>query len=162
MWSMRNIWQDWRGDTRGTAMLEMAVVLPVLLAIGLGVFEFGNLIYKYHLITVGIRDGARYAAGLPAGSADAAAKNIATTGVVSGGTNRVADWIPNDVIVSYSTVANGPTSCGSVKCYRGGDNITMVTLSTSETYQDLGFLGYFGLGPITLNVSHQERLFGVR
>ena len=143
-------------------MLEMAVVLPVLLAIGLGVFEFGNLIYKYHLITVGVRDAARYAAGFPSGSRDAEAKNIATTGVTSGGTNRVADWIPGDVFVAYTTFANGPTSCGSAKCYRGGDTITTVRVWTSEAYQPLGFLGYLGLGTITLNASHEERLYGVR
>ena len=58
--------QNFGKDQRGVAMIEMAAVLPVLLAIGLGVIEFGNAIYSKHLITNGVRDGARYAAG-PAG-----------------------------------------------------------------------------------------------
>ncbi len=52
-------------DKSGAALLEVAVVIPVVLSIGLGVVEFGNAIYNEHLIFNGVRDAARYAAGLP-------------------------------------------------------------------------------------------------
>ena len=151
-----------RSDDRGVAMVEMAVVLPVLLAIGLGVIEFGNLIFSRHLIENGVRDGARYAAGLPYNTAAAAAKNIAQTGVTGGGTSyRVSWWNnPSMVNVVYTTVTNIDGSGN--KLYRGGDTIPLVTVSTSVIYPSLGLLGYFGLGPITLSASHEERLFGVR
>jgi hypothetical protein len=38
----------------------------------------------------------------------------------------------------------------------------MVTVSTNVAYGELGFLGYLGVGPVTLTASHQERLYGVR
>ena len=52
-------------DSRGTAVLEMAIMTPVLLIIGLGVLEFGNLMFKRHLIEGGVRDAARYLSGMP-------------------------------------------------------------------------------------------------
>lgn len=155
----------------GHAVLELAVVLPVLLMIALGVFEFGRLIYSYHLIQNGVRDGARYVAGLPYDPANtsqttsqlAATQNIATRGVVSGGTNRVSWWAPSTVGIAYGSVANTPNgACGVQRCYRGGDALVIVTVSTSVPYSPLGYLGFLGLGSITLNFSHQERLFGVR
>jgi Flp pilus assembly protein TadG len=152
-----------RNDERGVAIIEMAVVLPVLLAIGLGVIEFGNAIYSKHLITNGVRDGARYAAGRPADCAcDADIKNIAMKGVLSGGTYRVAWW--NDpatqISVSYTTTANDD-GAGN-KLYRGGATIPKVTVTATAPYQQLGFLAFFGLTAPTLSVSHQERVFGVR
>ena len=60
---VRNYGKEFGNDERGAAIIEMAVILPVLLAIGLGVIEFGNVIYSQHLIFNGVRDGARYAAG---------------------------------------------------------------------------------------------------
>ncbi len=164
--SYRNI----AGNERGNAILELAVVLPVFLMIALGVFEFGNLIYSWHLIQNGVRDGARYVAGLQYDASNttllnanlAAAQNIAARGVNTGGTNRVSWWAPSTVAIAYTTVANGATDCGGERCYRGGDSIVLVTVSTSVAYQPLGFLGFIGLGSITLSTSHQERLFGVR
>jgi Flp pilus assembly protein TadG len=158
------------GDERGNAILELAVVLPVFLTIALGVFEFGRLIYSYQLIQNGVRDGARYVAGLKyeAGNTTlldanlAATQNIAARGVATGGSNRVSWWAPSTVTVSYTTVANGPTACSGTRCYRGGDTIVLVTVNTSVAYSPLGFLGYLGLGAITLTSTHQERLFGVR
>lgn len=154
----------------GHAILELAVVLPVFLTIALGVFEFGRLIYSLHLIQNGVRDAGRYVAGLEYDPDDtdqlnthlAQAQNIATRGTESGGTNRVSWWAPSTVSVTYDGVANGPTECEGVRCYRGGDTITLVTVSTSVAYQPLGFLGFLGLDTITLTSSHQERVIGVR
>ena len=87
-----------QNDDRGTALLELAVVLPVLLTIGLGVLEFGNMIYRKHLIINGVRDAARYVSGLPYDAANTSqtaatitkGQNIAATGQASGGSNRIS------------------------------------------------------------------------
>lgn len=157
-------------DNSGLSIIELAVILPVMLTIGLGIMEFGNLIYRQHLIINGVRDAARYASGRPYDAANSAqitsistaSKNIATTGVISGGTNRISWWAPGAVTVTYSTVANGPTSCGTTRCYRPIGDIATVTVTSSVAYQPLGFLGYLGLNAITLTSSHQERVIGVR
>jgi len=154
---------DFKKDEQGVAMIEMAVVLPVLLAIGLGVMEFGNAIYCKHLITNGVRDGARYAAGRPADCAcDTDIKNIAMKGVLSGGAWRVSWWDDpaTEITVAYATVTNDDGSGN--KLYRGGATIPIVTVTATVPYQQLGFLAFFGLAAPTLSVSHQERVFGVR
>ena len=158
---MRSWVQGLRGDRDGTSVIELAVLLPVLFTLGLGMFEFGNLIYRYHLIAVGVRDAARYASGLPQGTQDTKAKNIAVWGLVTAtGAKRVPWWNTSNVTVTYRNVANDDGSGN--KLYRGGANITMVTVSTSVPYQGLGFLSTLGLGPITLAARHEERLYGVR
>lgn len=156
-------------DRRGHAIMELAVLYPMLLALGLGVFETGNLAYRWHLIDNGVRDASRYLARVPYDPGNATeittqngkAANLAARGVTTGGTNRVSWWNPGDVAVTYGTVLNGPTSCGTSRCYRGlSDTLYTVTVSTSVTYQALGFLGYLGLGDIPITASHQERVFG--
>ena len=162
-------------DQGGTALIELAVVLPVLLAISLGVFEFGNAIYTRHLIENGVRDAARYIAGIQYDNPNCviptanqtAAKYIALTGFANSNTNyRVSYWNPSAAgfvfSVNCTTAANGPTSCGTTQCYRGPSTIQMVTVSTDIPYQGLGFMGYFGLGTLTMHVQHEERLFGGR
>jgi Flp pilus assembly protein TadG len=159
-------------DDSGLSVIELAVVLPVLLTIGLGVMEFGNLIYRQHLIINGVRDAARYASGRFYDVDDAdltaavtsAAQNIATTGAVANGTSRISWWASGDVAVAYSTVTNAKTcgSGGASSCYRYDGDVPVVTVSTSVAYQPLGFLGFLGLDDITLTASHQERVIGVR
>ncbi len=159
-----------QNDDNGLSIIELAVVLPMLLTIGLGVIEFGNLIYRQHLIINGVRDAARYASGRPYDAANAtqtanvtsAAQNIATTGTISNGTSRISWWGAGTVSVSYATIANGATSCGTSRCYRPIGDIPVVTVSTSVAYQPLGFLGFLGLNAITLRASHEERVIGVR
>lgn len=146
-------------------MLELAAILPFLFVLVLGVFEFGNLLYKYHLLTVGVRDASRYLAGVPINSTtEAAAKNIATRGTAdTSGTPRLSgspDWAATDVTVSVANISNDDGTGN--KLYRGGATIPLVTVSTSYAYQPLGFLGFLNLGTINLTASHQERAYGVR
>lgn len=51
-----------RGDTRGQAAVEFAIVLPLLLLFLIGVFEFGRAWNVYHAETDAARLGARSAA----------------------------------------------------------------------------------------------------
>ncbi len=50
----------WR-DTRGTALLEAAVTIPVLLLISVGIFEFGRAYQTWQVLTNAAREGARIA-----------------------------------------------------------------------------------------------------
>lgn len=49
-------------DTRGTAIVETAMVVTILLALALGVVEFGNALSREHTITSLSREGANLAA----------------------------------------------------------------------------------------------------
>ncbi|MEN8260691.1 MAG: TadE family protein, partial [Pseudomonadota bacterium] len=45
---------------RGIAIVEFAIVLPILLLLMLGVAEFGRAFFQYNTLTKAVRDGARY------------------------------------------------------------------------------------------------------
>ena len=167
-----------RRDENGASLLEMTVVTPFLLALGLGMFEFSNALYQYHLITGGVRDAARFAAGLPMpvtvdqnevcdendprATPLGCAKRLAVTGqIAAGGSNRVDWWQVDDITITYPALANSDLG-GGLKSYRGGDEIAVVQVTTAFVYSDLGFLDYFGLGPINITTAHEERHYGNR
>ena len=49
-------------DQRGSALIEGAAVIPLLIALVFGVFEFSWLFYQQHLVTIGLHDAADYLA----------------------------------------------------------------------------------------------------
>ena len=60
-----------RTGQRGAALIEAAFVLPILLLVSVGIFEFGRAYETWEVLTNAAREGARVAI-LPAGSTDAA------------------------------------------------------------------------------------------
>ena len=48
---------------RGVAMVEFAIVLPILLMLTLATAEFGRTFLQYNTLTKAVRDAARYVAG---------------------------------------------------------------------------------------------------
>jgi hypothetical protein len=166
-----------RRDESGASLLEMTVVTPFLLALGLGAFEFSNALYQYHLVTAGVRDAGRYLGGLPERDATARtnAKRIAVCGsiVTCTDADKRVNWWPA-AIADLETVVQvryciegiqegdaGPNCpCDNSLGLRGGTN--KVCVSTTATYGDLGFLDFYGLGGITITTAHEQRYFGVR
>lgn len=164
-----------RRDENGAALLELTVIMPFLIVLGLGIFEFSNMLYQYHLITGGLRDAARFAAGVPKpdpvvttdttctetdpGSTPiGCAKRLAVFGQIKfGGSYRLGDdwWDVGDITVDY--VALDPPDPD----LRGG-NPFKVVVSTNVVYDDIGFLDALGLGPIAIATAHEERHYGVR
>src|SRR3984957_19416862 len=49
----------WR-DEEGSALVEATIVMPLLLSLFLGVFEFSWFFYNQQLVVSGLRDAARY------------------------------------------------------------------------------------------------------
>ena len=160
-----------RTDQSGAALLELALALPVVMFIGLGAIEYGNMVYAYHLIENGVRDAARYGAGLPqvdlSGNSQVSANDTAMTNMAMRGTAntsgalRVSWWSTTGTVgVTYQTVSNDNGSGG--KLYRGGTAITMVTVTADVVYPELAFLTFLGRSAPTLHASHQERIYGIR
>jgi Flp pilus assembly protein TadG len=151
----------WRNG-EGSALIEGAILVPVLLVLVLGVFEFSWLINQQHLIATGIHDAARYVAR-SANPQDVTiqrgAKNLATTGAIDGNAARVKGWTMRDVNITYASV-NNPVGAKGLTPFRGGAVIQSVTVSTTFTVSALGFFGFLGLKPPALTVSHQERVIG--
>ena len=159
--SVRIVQSVWRNG-EGSALIEGAIIMPLLLILVLGVFEFSWLIDQQHLISTGIHDAARYLAR-SANPNDVTiqndAKNLATTGAIDGGTSRVRGWTTRDVHIAYASVNNSVTSNGLTP-FRGDPAIQIVTVSTTFTVPSLGFFGFLHLKPPALTVSHQERVIG--
>ena len=53
------------GKERGSNLLEMAVVFPILLLLLAGVADIGRGFHSYIMLTGALRDGARFAANFP-------------------------------------------------------------------------------------------------
>jgi len=160
----------WR-DNEGTALVEGAVLMPVLLVVLGGVFEFSWIFYQQKLIEAGVRDAARYITRVPVPANDANpcdakdpsgtlyttyAQNIAVYGSTSttGFSQRVNGWTTGDVTITCPTFDN---SSGN---YAGGATLYRVLVSTSFPDPSLGFFGLFGLSPPNISARHEERYIG--
>lgn len=143
-------------------MLEMTIVAPFLIFLGLGVGEFGRALYHYHMITNGLRDAARYLARFDDPLAAASdGKAIAATGAIGGASNRVSWWNASDVSVAIIDVANPYDPTLGQRLYRGADPIKVVRVSTNVNHPGLGFLNILGISsPLPIRISHEERVIG--
>jgi Flp pilus assembly protein TadG len=73
-----------RHPRRGVALVEVAVVLPVLLTLVLGVWEVGRMLEVRHCLTMAAREAARQAATGPSGQTEivqAARDALSATGL---------------------------------------------------------------------------------
>lgn len=131
---------------RGTATVEFAITLPVLLLLMLATAELGRLISQYNTLTKAVRDGVRYAASTAANGStglvyitpqiQTAVANLVVTGSVNGGTALLPGLSTSNVTVTDA--GNG-----------------YVSVSATYTYQPIvaATLPMFGLGsPIRVAV----------
>jgi Flp pilus assembly protein TadG len=160
MLRLRQLW----ADRRGASLVEFTVVMPFLVVLGFGTFEYGSALYGHHMVTTGLRDAARYLARVddPTSSTEQdKAKQLAVYGQIGGSTKRVSWWGTGNVNVSTSTIANPVDPNTGFRTYRGPDPIRVVRVATTATYPGLGLLAVIGLGPtLPINVYHEERSIG--
>ncbi|MGO4434106.1 TadE/TadG family type IV pilus assembly protein [Paenarthrobacter sp. RAF9] len=122
-----------RTTEKGAVAVEMAIVLPLLLLILVGIMEFGRAYNVQVSLTEAAREGARYAAVHykegslnVTGTALAAAPGLNGLGV---------------------TVTNNAASCAP------GSNVTVTTrvsLRSMSGFLDSGFFGAPGIFPLTM------------
>ncbi|HEV2557619.1 MAG TPA: TadE/TadG family type IV pilus assembly protein [Microvirga sp.] len=150
-----------RGNEQGSIAIEAAAVTPFLVLLVAGVVEFGNIMHNQELVQTGVRDAARYLARVatPA-SGETAARNIATTGMVAGGTQRITWWAPSNIEITYRQTPNPVDATTGLRTYRGNDPITTIRVSTTVTYPGLSLLSVLGLDPLQINATHEERHVG--
>lgn len=141
---------------RGSAGIETAFALPVLLVLGFGAADAGWLLSESHRMKAGLAAGAHLLArSRDVTASEDEARNLAVTGqVASGGTARIAGWSTTEVDVSYRLVENDDGA------YAGGDDVRIVRLESERTYTGFGLLRMAGLGPVTLSAAHEERWTG--
>jgi hypothetical protein len=155
-------------DNRASALVEGAIVVPVLIVLLFGIYEFSWFFYQQHVISFGLRDAARYLArsrdacivNSPNwGDAERNAKNLAATGSVAGGPPRVKGWTSALIVVNCSQIDNSSPLQGASP-YRGGSVVYVVTVATKFSDPSLGFFDLLGLRSPVISVAHSERVIG--
>jgi Flp pilus assembly protein TadG len=160
----RSVASMWR-DTEGSVLIEATILMPFLVTLMFGLFEFSWYFHKQQLVESGVRDAARYLARVALDGTNpctlttpvnfaANAQNIAVTGVTIGGTARVPGWTTGSVNISCAAFDN------SAAAYQGGSTIYLVTASTNFADPVLGFFGLLNLTAPNLSASHTERSIG--
>ena len=160
----------WRDDD-GSALVEATIVMPLLITLFLGVFEFSWYLYNQQLVVSGLRDAARYMTRieLTDGNRDpcvqkdqngvlytADAANIATTAEATGGSARVSGWSAADVTISCSSSA----ALDAGNYADGSTSMTIIDVATRFADPSLGLFSSLGLKPPMLSFSHEERFIG--
>lgn len=131
-----------RRDQRGAAAAEMALILPLALALLFTMFEGAYYMICEHRVVKGVRDAARYAARLDlsnyacpgatfSGSVPTI-QNLARTGALSGGTAAVPGWVNSNVAIAV-TCASGQ---GGIYASSGG-YAPRITVTSRVTYPSL-------------------------
>jgi Flp pilus assembly protein TadG len=71
---------------RGTAILETAITIPMLLLVAVGIFEFGRAFQTWQVLTNAAREGARRSAmpNATSASVETVVRNYMQTGALSG------------------------------------------------------------------------------
>lgn len=161
----RSLASAWR-DIEGSVLVEATILMPFLVTLMFGLFEFSWYFHKQQLVESGVRDAARYLARVaPDDGTDpctlttpvdfkARAQNIAVTGAATGGTPRVPGWTTGNVTISCAPFDN------SGGAYEGYSTLFIITATTNFADPALGYFGLLGLTTPNLSASHAERSIG--
>ena len=169
-----------RCNRSGSAAVEMALCMPLLLALMMGSAEIGNYFMNEHTLIKSVRDGARYAARRPwsdytscnavSGALVTDTRNVVMNGYLSTGTILTPNITPGNITVSTTCTANAGgqpmkgiynnrgTFCGGAPT---SGCAQIVTVSAQVPYRSiLGTFGFSGFG-MQLNASSQAAVAGI-
>jgi Flp pilus assembly protein TadG len=109
---LRSVGRRLRREDRAAAMLEFAIVLPLLLALVFGAIEYGRVFFLYNNLSTAAREGARRAAVMSLGTA---AEITAATPVIEADVrSRISDPGAADAVVTFTPPA-GPDGAQTVR-----------------------------------------------
>ena len=149
-----------RGGERGNAVIELALTLPLLLLVVLGIFDFGLMFQRYEVVTNAAREGARL--GVLADYTATEAQNRALDYLIASGLNGPIRACGTGTIVKNSRCAQMTTSTVTVAGSTPVKTVDQVTVIVEydHRYQFVGpILGLFGsdLGSIRLRSASSMR-----
>lgn len=136
---MRTIKSAIRCD-RGAALIELAVALPLLVAIFAATVDFARVFNASIALTNAARAGALYGAANVANSSDTAgmqstalASIVPNTGVAATA-GRLCQCASNAGVFSATSPANSCTTAETSACTGGGHRVITVTVTTTRTF----------------------------
>ncbi|WP_448207806.1 TadE/TadG family type IV pilus assembly protein [Azospirillum sp. sgz302134] len=146
-------------DRRGSAMLEAAIVLPLLTSLTFGLIEMGRALQHQHIMSKSVRDAARYLARVPLScpatgdanwaAARSTAQTLALTGQVDGTKPLVSYWTAGSFTI-------GTPTCQTLS----GRPVQVMSVTGSVDYQSLGFLALLNIQAFKIQAAHQEMHIG--
>lgn len=143
--ALRGIARPGRRGERGTQLVELAIVLPIMILLFASVAEFGRYFYTYATLAKAARASARYATTRPFdGTNTTQAKSLAVFSSPSAN-------------CSGTPILQG-MGCGNVDLQQGTNGGTQVVTATIVNYQyqpifDLGKLTGISAISLKINVS---------
>lgn len=159
---LRQFLQRFHHDEQGAALVEIAIVTPLVLLLSAGVFEFSNIFNTRLLLEAGVEDASRYMARCSSdwNTCSTLATNLAVNGVVTNGSARVAGWTAGQVSITKARSFDAIDSSGNELYLSSTGTVIVVQVSASYPYPTLGLWSYLGFGNVKLTVFHQERVLG--
>jgi Flp pilus assembly pilin Flp len=143
-------------DTSGTALVEMAIVLPLALSLMIGGVEFGRVLSVYSTADKSVRNAARYLARVPETGVCSwgltYARNLALYGVGNPGQDDeplIASW------TAPGSITLTAPACGSFT------DDTILVLDAAVPFDVFMLSALPGLSnSFTLSLRHEERHVG--
>ena len=158
-------------DTRGTASVEMALMLPMLVVLLFGGLEGGYYFWSEHRVVKAVRDGARYAGRQSFERYDCSTqsftnpdiryeiKNLTRTGTLDGtGAPLIPGWVDGNTTVTVAP-CNTATATGLFLTQANG--AIRVTVSTDVAYRSLFSSLGFTTATLRLRASQQAVVMGL-
>lgn len=154
-----------RSSHKGAAMVEFAIMLPLMVVIVFGITELGRAIYQQNTLSKAVASGARYMSRSAQsvasdcsqdsnwGSSITNAANLVAFGRQSGsGDPLLPELDAGDVSFSLQQ-----------RTVTGGGNACVIVVTASVPFQAIfagSLVPFLDLDPVTLNASVEERYHG--
>ena len=105
----------WR-DERGTQLVELAIVMPIMLLLLGATAEFGRFFHTYTTLLKGTRAATRYLVSQPPGEGTVAARNLVVYGNVAGTGTPIASGLTTaNVLITPNSNGSGLTQTQTVE-----------------------------------------------
>lgn len=146
----------------GAALVEFAMVLPMMLLVFAIIIEGGRMLISYQSAIAGVRDATRYLSRV-------APSNACTAGAVAGHTGKltsiVTTTVANTPVFDSSVTINSvtPSSAPGTGTYRVSPVcVASVTANVTIDFPLGSVFGIFGVSipSVTTNVADSARIYG--
>lgn len=157
-------------DTRAAAGAEMALMLPMLLALLFGGMEGAHFMWSEHRLVKAVREGARFASRqdidafdcgtqeIEEGVATAIANVTRTASLDGAGKPKLPGWTDNSTVVATVAPCDEETATGIYNEVSGGARI--VTVSATVKYDSLFLKMGFIPSAISLQAFSEAAVMG--
>jgi Flp pilus assembly protein TadG len=153
-------------ESRGTAAVEFALVLPFMVVLLAGVSDIGRSIWHHHSLQKGVQDAARYLSRVDAPFTAAqltAAKNLLLRGKFSSSSPMQYSYWSNNLTTNLDSQTGLVTPYDNTAgTFRGPATINIITVraSVSAPAGEFPLLSLFNGGTVEYSARHQIRNIG--